>query len=113
MQVLLYVLYEFAVVHLSVLILVVMLQTSLRAAVCANFFKKGLTIANKQKYVIPLITCYFAVVGFILMCTMVLSFMPGRAVNCNSNLFSNLTLNLSLSFLTGYHWYIIGVLDLC
>jgi hypothetical protein len=108
----LFLFYEFLIVHLLLLLFVVVIQTCLRAVVCATFIKKILVIARKEHLVKPFYMAYFGLIGSIALGVIIFAVIPGRHINCNETIFSNLNSHPLLTLICiGYHWYVIDSLD--
>ena len=111
LQVVLFFAYEFLIIHLALLLLILMIQTSIRAFICSNFFAKGLVQSQKEKWVMPFRVVYFIIVGGVLISTLIFAVLPGRYINCSHSIFSKSYRMRLNNMLIGYHWFIIDSLD--
>ena len=87
-KVVLYFVYEFFSSHLVVLLVVFLIQSSLRAVVCANFFVKALIITKKDSRVLLFQRLYYSVVGGFYVVMIVLALVSKTRIDCSTTMFS-------------------------
>jgi hypothetical protein len=93
-------LYEFAYDHLIILMVVFLVETLLRAIICANFVAKALVILKKGERTVKLFQyAYYSVVGIVILVILGLALFSTNIISCNYELYS-------------YHWFILDGLDL-
>lgn len=99
-RILVLLLYEFAYDHLIILMLVFLVETLLRAVICANFVAKALVILKKGERTVKLFQyAYYAVVGLVILVILALALFSTNIISCNDALYS-------------YHWFILDGVDL-
>ena len=95
-------LYEFMFDHLFMLMFVFMVETLLRAVVCANFVAKAILIRqhiDNEKLVRRFQIVYYLLVFSVLVLLLVMSLFSDSKITCDEAIFS-------------YHWFILDFLDL-
>ncbi len=84
----LYFIYEFFFSQVYVLLLVFMIQSVLRAVVCANLYVKQLIITNRESRKRTFLYAYYSVIVVIYVVLIALSFASQQAINCISDMYS-------------------------
>ena len=100
--------YEFAVDHMIVLLVVFLIQSAVRAVVCANFFQKSLTIIRKQHWVRRFVLLYYSAIGGMIALILVLALLSENQINCMDVIFSKHPAPLTF---VGYHWFLLDAVD--
>ena len=91
--------YEFMYDHLFIFMLVFMIETVLRAIVCANFVSKVLLLKNlPEKTIFIFQVVYYIVIMGIIGVIFIISLFSKSSITCQSTLFS-------------YHWFILDGID--
>lgn len=70
------------------LLVVFLLQTTIRAIVCANFFQKSLTIIKKGKWKRLFTIIYYSLIIFVITGILLLSLWSDLTINCQVRIFS-------------------------
>ena len=92
--------YEFAFDHLIMLMVVSVLESTLRAVVCASFVSKVLLIRDGSRLTANRFQLFYYLFYFVVMLTLFLmSTLSNDKIVCGEDIFS-------------YHWFIIDCLDI-
>eukprot|EP00347_Sterkiella_histriomuscorum_P006135 403353934 len=98
-KVFLFFLYDFASDHMIMLLVVFLMQTTIRAIVCANFFQKSLVISKRKSWKKPFTVIYYGLIIGAMVTILLLSLVSEQPINCKTLVFS-------------YHWFLIDTVDL-
>lgn len=82
--------YEFFASHLFIVLVVFLIQSFLRAVVCANFFVKALIITKKESRVELFKRLYYSLLGGFYVVMIVLALISKTQVDCSTTMFSKL-----------------------
>ena len=100
LRVLLLLLYEFAYDHLIMLMMVFLVETLLRAVVCANFVAKALQVKNQDEKIVKWFQIiYYSFIFGVIAIIMIMALFSDYTINCINTIFS-------------YHWFILDGVDL-
>jgi hypothetical protein len=92
-------LYEFAIHHLILLMLVFLVQTTLRAFVCGNFFTKALIIIDRQAWIKSFLVVYYGSILSVIVMILLFSVTLGReTINCTDTIFSKIRIFVHIGF---------------
>lgn len=93
-------LYEFAFDHLIMLMLVFLVETLLRAVVCANFVAKALILKRSTESLVARFQAlYYSLVIVVIIVLLSMSLLSDSTITCAEQIYS-------------YHWFVLDVLDL-
>ncbi len=99
-RVLVLLMYEFVWDHLVMLMGVFLVQSILRAVICANFTERALLLKNRDPDLVRRFQIgYYVIIGTVLLALVALSIFTDYAVSCQNDFFS-------------FHWFVIDVIDL-